>query len=273
LARVCSDLVPLQILRLGDQKKLLLAVRALRTQTVGLATPSLADATTLPPSSSPSSSSSAPAAICTPPATSSGRLLPLEPFCQKKSRRPRHCRRCHHFRQGNHNCGEKDACTSWLSCPTQYLAGHPEVKKREGQEAKKRKREAQEMEQAEAKRRKAEEKQLKRRVSELLKTEPCPNFDAYFATELANLAKSEPQRYSMDKDTPQFLAASRLIKQEWSQLHMRKAAERRLKGSLRKRKKELSLSEQLEFLERGLASLDSENDTNLVSLQHHQSTD
>jgi hypothetical protein len=50
---------------------------------------------------------------------------------QRHHQSPRHCTKCHQFRIKSHTCTAEQRCTSWEQCPTLYLPGHPEEKRRQ----------------------------------------------------------------------------------------------------------------------------------------------
>lgn len=193
-------------------------------------------------------------------------LTSITTSLMKKTRGPRHCRKCHRFLQGKHECTEEERCTSWETCPTQYRAGHVDVKKRVDEVVKRRRSEEREKERVDKEKEREEEKHLKRCISEMLRVKPSPDYETFFDTRLKELVESNPESYNYDKNSDGYLAATRIITDEWAQLHRRKQAEKRLKEELKKRKKTMPLHEQVEFLSTALGQGSVQQDDEVVVL-------
>jgi len=149
----------------------------------------------------------------------------------KKVRRPATCKICHHYRRGKHQCTAADKCTNWETCPTQYEAGHPEVKQQRSNE-KKRKREEEKRSLKDEKEKKQEESKRHKAIRrEILKVSPLPmgsDFDIWFNKRLEEVVAAEPSKYSLDTKSSGRAAATRLIFEEHTnRVHRHKVAKAR----------------------------------------------
>ena len=232
----CSDLDALKITKLGEKKKLLLAVKALNKNAQHHPIPQI------PTNNSNEIQAPAQLPLATSPPQSASPSLTVPNMPNIKHRSPRRCRTCHHFRGGKHDdC--PGPCPGWENCPTKHIDGHREEKTRLSRAMKEDKKKERE-------KKVDEDRQKKRKIAELLAVRPAPTFEEYFDEELKKKVEKEPERYSMEKGSAGWLLANQEICSEWSTVSMNKKRERDMKRCLKRLKQEgKSLDEQLSAIE------------------------
>lgn len=176
-------------------------------------------------------------------------------------RDPSRCSSCHHWKRKKHHCSSEGPCKDYLTCPTSFKRGHPELQKEKGGD----KREHAKKKKTENEQRKQEEKAKKRKIEELLKVAPPPDYDTYFKSRLEELRIEDPVKY--DTAANGWVVATEKVVVEWAKLNQTIQAERKLKQRLKKLKTEKSLDERYDWIKRTIGNEDESIDERLVRLE------